>query len=477
MPNKKHSKNISPLVKSLLSEGESERVDFKRTPEGVSAEDFVAFANTNAGGIILIGVDEGKSSNGTQIGIVVGCDTTDEAILKITNKALSSIPPVALEVRIENLDETPFLRVDIPASATRPHCTSKGLYCKRDGSRNRPLQPSELLQIFLETEASTFTERFESAANQIANDLKNLETTLDDSIQRMADQLGWTDMQLDDTESNISAILSLVRRVTNESDDISTRLRALFRQDEREDPIRERERKKLLSDLVEQILEDGDVMNHVVAGGDLTATTSGKAAIELSEKEAGEVLKEAMKRVRAKADLNKYSIVIQAPNKVSESEFDKFAALVIVGGEVADGIRERLTGAYRLGFVFYENEVVGTAAIKKPLISYRRKVFSKAKTNLSPNDYSYELGWIFLHEQHRKKGQMTRLLDKMMPLTKDKSVFSTTRSDNAVMQKILPQLGFEKVGVGYKSERQPSKNILLFVKSANDPQEGDATGA
>ncbi|MEM5471470.1 GNAT family N-acetyltransferase [Hoeflea sp. AS60] len=464
MINSRRSKAISQIVTAFLTDGESDRVDFKRTPDGVAVDDFVAFANTSAGGTILVGIDEKQGPDGTQVGVIVGCDVSDEAILKITNKALSCIPPVAIEVRTENLAKRPFLRVDVPPSATRPHCTPRGLYCKRDGSRNRPLQPPELLRIFLETEASTFAERFESAAGRIATDLKNLEISLDASIERMADQLGWTDMQLGETESTLNTIQSLVLRVSNETNDISARLRALFRQDKREDPIRERERKKLLLELVEQVLKDDELLRHVVAGGRLTANASGKAALELTEKEAGEVLKDALERIRAQADLNKYSVVITAPNKCSGSELDQFAALVIVGGEVTEGIQARLKSAYRLGFVVYEGEVVGTAAIKKPLVSYRRKVFANAQSNLDPSDFPYELGWIYLHEQHRRKGQISRLLEEMMPLTKNKAVFSTTRSDNAIMQELLKQLEFRKEGVSYKSAQQLGKTIDLFVR-------------
>ena len=111
MPHRRRAKTISLSVQKLLADGESDRVDFKRTPDGVTAEDFVAFANSNAGGKILIGIDEKEGPNGTQIGVVVGCDVSDEAILKVTNKALSCIPPVAINVRTENLTKTPFLNV------------------------------------------------------------------------------------------------------------------------------------------------------------------------------------------------------------------------------------------------------------------------------------------------------------------------------------------------------------------------------
>src|SRR5438309_11635612 len=109
----RRTRTISKLTKTLLAEGESERADFKRIPDGISADDLVSFANTDAGGSILVGIDEQRGSGGAQIGVVRGCDVSDATILQITNKALSCVPPIAIEVHIENLGTTPFLRIDV----------------------------------------------------------------------------------------------------------------------------------------------------------------------------------------------------------------------------------------------------------------------------------------------------------------------------------------------------------------------------
>lgn len=69
----------------------------------------------------------------------------------------------------------------------------------------------------------------------------------------MSDQLGWAESNLDDTACTIDTVLAYAKLIKNETDDTSSRLRALFRQDTREDPIRERERTKLAESLVEQI--------------------------------------------------------------------------------------------------------------------------------------------------------------------------------------------------------------------------------
>ena len=71
----RRTKRISALTTSLLREGESERCDFKRAPEGISTDDLVAFANSEEGGSILAGVDERAGPGGTQVGFVRGLKT------------------------------------------------------------------------------------------------------------------------------------------------------------------------------------------------------------------------------------------------------------------------------------------------------------------------------------------------------------------------------------------------------------------
>jgi hypothetical protein len=305
--NARRTKTISKATKALLAGGESERADFKRSPEGISVEDLVSFANTNGGGSILVGIEERAGSGGAQIGLVKGCDVTDATVLHITNKALSCIPPVAIKIHIENLSKTPFLRVDVPPSQTRPHCTPKGVYCRRDGNRNRPLHPGELLNIFLESEARAFAEKFEGAANRITNELSELEASLDRSIKSMADRLGWADFKLDGTESTLGTILAYARDLNDESKDTSARLRALFKQDKREDPVRSKAREKLLDEVVKELLNDPDLLKKIAAGGSISISAKGKAAVELDKDELRNIISEAIKVATGRLKEGKHS--------------------------------------------------------------------------------------------------------------------------------------------------------------------------
>jgi len=271
------------------------RVDFKRASDGVHADDFVSFANTEAGGDILVGVAEEIGKDGTQHGVIIGCDISDGAVLQILNKAISCIPPIAITIYAENTATKPFLRVHIPPSDNRPHSTPKGVYCRRDGSRNRPLHPAELLRIFLDNEGRAFAQRFEEAAGKITDELADLQTALDKRIASIGDQLGWAEFKLGDSENTIDTILAHVRLLSEEANDTASRLRALFRQDKREDPVRAQARKKFLEEMIAKLSEDQNLINAIRDGAKVSMTATGKAAQELDESDLRQIFDEAVK--------------------------------------------------------------------------------------------------------------------------------------------------------------------------------------
>lgn len=400
MATPKRIKGVSSVTKQLLGEGETTRADFKRASDGISADDFVAFANSEQGGTILAGVDEIAGAGGAQVGAVVGCDVSDGAVLQLTNKALSCLPPVAIDVRIENLDDKPILRIDIASSPTKPHCTPKGVYCRRDGTRNRALHPSELLALFLDSEARAFAQRFEAAAERITEELGSLEQGLERSIKSMGDQLGWADYQLGNTESTLDSVLAYVTRINTETNDQSARLRTLFRQDKRQDPVHDREREKLRGELVEQLMKDRTLLKGLRDGRGLSVSANGKAAEELTKDDLSAIFDEAIKIVIRKLEDEKYSVDIKRAGECTELELEAVAALIREGGEVAANIEARLPTADRIGIVRYEKTIVGTASLKKPTADYRKRVFAKAETNASHAEFSRELGWIYLRPDY-----------------------------------------------------------------------------
>jgi predicted HTH transcriptional regulator len=195
---------ISPRAHRLLSREEGYDVDFKRSVSGLHSEDLVAFANSPDGGAILIGVDEDETKNGLQRGKVVGCPVGDAEKLSILNRAESCIPRLEIDVVVENVDDVPFFRVEIPSGNHKPYCTSGGVYKIRGDGLNKPLTPTRLLAIFMENEQQVFIERFRNAT-------KDLEETLNRILEQSFD----LPRDASDTKGAARAtVATLDRRVT-----------------------------------------------------------------------------------------------------------------------------------------------------------------------------------------------------------------------------------------------------------------------
>ena len=83
----------------------------------------------------------------------------------------------------------------------------------------------------------------------------------------------------------------------------------MFRQDNREDPVRAKTRKKSLDDLVKQLSDDPklfkDLTAKIAAGDPLSMTIQGKAAVELDKEDLRNILNEATKIVAERAKAKK----------------------------------------------------------------------------------------------------------------------------------------------------------------------------
>jgi len=181
----KEYKGLSQRAIQLLNTQENILVDFKRSIDGLKSRDLVAFANSKNGGAILIGVDEMDNENGLQRGKVVGCVVNDEEKMKIVSKAQSCIPEIEIKIFIENIDQNPFFRIEIPSGKYKPYCTAKGIYMIRGDGRNNPLTPNNLLNIFLEEQGKEFIERFSYATKKLDQELSNTKSQVDELNQNV----------------------------------------------------------------------------------------------------------------------------------------------------------------------------------------------------------------------------------------------------------------------------------------------------
>ena len=163
---------LSERARIFLSHDESYDVEFKLKADGLSSDDLVAFANSQTGGTILIGIKDSVSADGLQMGEIVGCKVGDDEKLKFIGIAKSCHPPIDIEIFIENSKYKPFYRIVIQTGKSKPYCTSKGTYVIRGDGRNIPLTPVELLGIFLEENSSDFITKFTQATKELDSNLQ-----------------------------------------------------------------------------------------------------------------------------------------------------------------------------------------------------------------------------------------------------------------------------------------------------------------
>jgi len=174
--NKKYEyKGISKRVQNLLNRIEDYDVEFKETIRALETEDLVAFANSDEGGSILIGVRQTEEGKGE----IIGCPVGDEEKVSIINKAESCFPPIDIEIFTENTSKKPFFRIEIHDCKNKPYSTSSGIYKIRGDGRNKALLPGRLLTMFVEIESKKFIERYRKATDEIEKRMNSLIKKID----------------------------------------------------------------------------------------------------------------------------------------------------------------------------------------------------------------------------------------------------------------------------------------------------------
>jgi len=158
-----------------------------------------------------------------------------------------------------------------------------------------------------------------------------------------------------------------------------------------------------------------------------------------------------------------YRTIVKPPCACSDDELNAFVELVEAGGEVAPGLKARIERAVTLAMLYGGDELIGTAGIKRPNANYHQRVFCKAKTTLTADDYPFEVGWVSISPSHRGRRLTGPLMDAVIDAPRSGAIFSTTRANHKTMHHVLTDRGFVKVGLPYLSNEHPNEEILLFV--------------
>lgn len=163
---------------------------------------------------------------------------------------------------------------------------------------------------------------------------------------------------------------------------------------------------------------------------------------------------------------NQKKIVAQPPDSFSEAELQDFIALVRAGGEVNGTVLEsNVRNAKCLVFLHQGDCLSGIAALKNPLLSYRKKIEKKSCEKIKAPEYPFELGYVFVLPSARRKGFSVELTSAALSAADGKGVFATTRVNNDGMQATLKKFGFAKGGSAYASGKGDHQ-LQLFLRPA-----------
>ena len=220
---------LSARAEAMLNRSETYDVEFKESVNGLESSDIVSFANSDSGGTILIGIREAKSPNGQQRGEIIGCPIGDKEKLKILSKVASCVPDITAEIIVENLNDKPFFRVEIPSGADKPYCTSGGTYKIRGDGITQNLNPTQLLNIFIAKENDRFLKHFREATDVFEKNLLDTKEIISARINEISDMV-------DTMKSNISVSLESITESAKKAEGLSDE--AIYFSDEALDFVR-----------------------------------------------------------------------------------------------------------------------------------------------------------------------------------------------------------------------------------------------
>ncbi len=155
-------------------------------------------------------------------------------------------------------------------------------------------------------------------------------------------------------------------------------------------------------------------------------------------------------------EMNNYKI--GSSDIFSSEEVNLIKKVVLEAGEVDENTFNNLLAKNPVLILYPEaKNVKAVGALKIPNDSYKKKVFHESNSELNPDDYRYELGWIVSLENGNGK-QTTEILARY-----ESKMYATIRDENLRMISIIESLGFKKIGQSYKSNRG-NYRVGLYTK-------------
>lgn len=140
--------------------------------------------------------------------------------------------------------------------------------------------------------------------------------------------------------------------------------------------------------------------------------------------------------------------------------------LIKEGGEVGSkSLAKNLTNARLIVTVSKGGAAKGVGVLKRPQMSYRKKISAKTGLPLEESEYPYELGYVFIRPELRRRGISHAVIAALLDHDDGRGVFATVRTNNAAMRFGLSRAGFVACGFTYLSERDDSELGVLLKPS------------
>jgi len=100
-----------------------------------------------------------------------------------------------------------------------------------------------------------------------------------------------------------------------------------------------------------------------------------------------------------------HTVTAKAPQDFAEPDIHDFLAMVRSGGEVGEAALENnIRNAKCLAVARQGSCLVGVAALKNPLATYRSRIQTKTGVAVDKQDFPFELGYIFVVPSARRQG-------------------------------------------------------------------------
>lgn len=160
-----------------------------------------------------------------------------------------------------------------------------------------------------------------------------------------------------------------------------------------------------------------------------------------------------------------FAVMADLPDAFSDADRARFRELALAGDEVSDVVlATNILKAKALVMLRHDGHIRGIAALKRPQSSYRKDVAQKSGFGLPAQEYPYELGYVFVEPEVRRRGYAQQLISEALRHTGGMAIFATVRTDNPGMQKTLAKSGFDAKGRPYPGRRE-NQMIGLFVRA------------